>query len=103
MEDVAALVVLYASRKEIADAISTGRRSPGCFPDVQLPRALRVTTDPAAALDDADCLVLSAPPGPCGMTPLLGAWPGPLAWPPPRATTRPSWKPCHNCVIRCLP
>ncbi len=48
-------------RGEIADAINRTHRNPGYFPDVELPHTVSATTDPAAALDGADVLVLSLP------------------------------------------
>ncbi|MEU0436131.1 hypothetical protein ABZ153_31740 [Streptomyces sp. NPDC006290] len=51
----------HARRCEIADAINTVHRNPGYFPDVELPASLTATTDPAAALDGAEYLVLSIP------------------------------------------
>ncbi|MCZ0990428.1 NAD(P)H-dependent glycerol-3-phosphate dehydrogenase [Streptomyces diastatochromogenes] len=54
-------VIAHARRDEIADAINTQHRNPSYFPDIELPAALTATTDPAAALDGADFLVLSIP------------------------------------------
>ncbi|WP_405966011.1 NAD(P)H-dependent glycerol-3-phosphate dehydrogenase [Streptomyces sp. NBC_00723] len=61
LADAGTSVVLHARRSEIADAINTRHRNPGYFPDVELPAALTATTDPAAALDGADFMVLSIP------------------------------------------
>ncbi|MDX3578103.1 MULTISPECIES: NAD(P)H-dependent glycerol-3-phosphate dehydrogenase [unclassified Streptomyces] len=61
LADAGTGVVMHARRGEIVDAINTRHRNPGYFPDVELPAALTATTDPAAALDDADFLVLSIP------------------------------------------
>ncbi|MDT0453142.1 NAD(P)H-dependent glycerol-3-phosphate dehydrogenase [Streptomyces hesseae] len=61
LADAGSDAVLYARRGEIADGINTHRRNPAYFPDVQLPSALTATSDPAAALDGADYLVLSIP------------------------------------------
>ncbi|MFF2902896.1 NAD(P)H-dependent glycerol-3-phosphate dehydrogenase [Streptomyces sp. NPDC057966] len=61
MSDAGTDVIVHARRSEIADAINVRRRNPGYFPDVELPAALRATTDPAAALAGADFLVLSIP------------------------------------------
>ncbi|MEV6537085.1 NAD(P)H-dependent glycerol-3-phosphate dehydrogenase [Streptomyces sp. NPDC051639] len=54
-------VTMHARRSEIADAINTRHRNPRYFPDVQLPPPVTATTDPAAAVDGADFLVLSIP------------------------------------------
>ncbi|MEV6781205.1 NAD(P)H-dependent glycerol-3-phosphate dehydrogenase [Streptomyces sp. NPDC051098] len=61
MADAGGDVVVHARRSEIADAINTRHRNPGYFPDIELPASLTATTDPAAALDGADYLVLSIP------------------------------------------
>ncbi|MET8966003.1 NAD(P)H-dependent glycerol-3-phosphate dehydrogenase [Streptomyces sp. NPDC004074] len=54
-------VVVHARRGEVADAINTRHRNPAYWPDRELPAGLRATTDPAFALEGADCLVLSIP------------------------------------------
>ncbi|MFF4448303.1 NAD(P)H-dependent glycerol-3-phosphate dehydrogenase [Streptomyces sp. NPDC001502] len=61
MADAGTGVVVHARRSEIADAINASHRNPGYFPDVELPAAVTATTDPVAALDGADFLVLSIP------------------------------------------
>lgn len=61
LADVGTSVIVHARRSEIADAINTQHRNPGYFPDIELPATLTATTDPAAALDGADFLVLSIP------------------------------------------
>lgn len=59
--DAGTSVVMHARRDEIADGINARHRNVGYFPDIELPAALTATTDPAAALDGADFLVLSIP------------------------------------------
>ncbi|WP_149830781.1 NAD(P)H-dependent glycerol-3-phosphate dehydrogenase [Streptomyces tailanensis] len=61
LADAGTSVIVHARRGGIADAINTTHRNPGYFPDHELPAALTATTDPAAALDGADFLVLSIP------------------------------------------
>ncbi|MDX3369805.1 NAD(P)-binding domain-containing protein [Streptomyces sp. ME02-6987-2C] len=61
MADAGTDVIVHARRAEIADAINTTHRNAGYFPDVDLPETLTATTDPAAALENADFLVLSIP------------------------------------------
>ncbi|MFE3738990.1 NAD(P)H-dependent glycerol-3-phosphate dehydrogenase [Streptomyces sp. NPDC059134] len=61
LADAGTDVVVHARRDEIADAINTGHRNPGYFPDIELPASLVATTDPMTALDGADYLVLSIP------------------------------------------
>jgi glycerol-3-phosphate dehydrogenase (NAD(P)+) len=61
MADAGTDVLIHARRNEVADAINTVHRNPGYFSDIELPSSLTATTDPAAALDGADFLVLSIP------------------------------------------
>ncbi|MGW9369671.1 NAD(P)H-dependent glycerol-3-phosphate dehydrogenase [Streptomyces xanthophaeus] len=61
MADAGTDVIVHARRSEIADTINTEHRNPGYFPDIELPFAVKATTDPAVALDGADFLVLSIP------------------------------------------
>ncbi|MFI7181994.1 NAD(P)H-dependent glycerol-3-phosphate dehydrogenase [Streptomyces anthocyanicus] len=61
MADAGTDVIVHARRAEIADAINTTHRNADYFPDVDLPVGLTATTDPAAALENADFLVLSIP------------------------------------------
>ncbi|MFJ3310286.1 NAD(P)H-dependent glycerol-3-phosphate dehydrogenase [Streptomyces sp. NPDC086549] len=61
LADAGTSVVLHARRSEVADAINTGHRNPDYFPHLELPASLTATTDPGAALDGADYLVLSVP------------------------------------------
>lgn len=59
--DAGTRVTVHARRQEIADAINTHHRNPSYWPDTELPAMVTATTDPAAALHDADYLVLSIP------------------------------------------
>ncbi|MGW3157555.1 NAD(P)H-dependent glycerol-3-phosphate dehydrogenase [Streptomyces sp. NPDC001089] len=61
LADAGTDVTLHARRSEIADTVNTRHHNPRYFPDVQLPHTVTATTDPAAALDGADFLVLSIP------------------------------------------
>ncbi|MFI5752593.1 NAD(P)H-dependent glycerol-3-phosphate dehydrogenase [Streptomyces sp. NPDC051644] len=61
LADAGSDVIVHARRSEIADGINQEHRNPGYFPDIALPASLTATTDPAAALDGADYLVLSIP------------------------------------------
>ncbi|MFF3070051.1 NAD(P)H-dependent glycerol-3-phosphate dehydrogenase [Kitasatospora sp. NPDC057904] len=61
LADAGADVVLHARRDKIAHAINTTHRNPGYFPDVELTSSVTATTDPGAALEGADFLVLSIP------------------------------------------
>ncbi|MEU0047693.1 NAD(P)H-dependent glycerol-3-phosphate dehydrogenase [Streptomyces werraensis] len=61
MADAGTNVIMHARRGHVADAINATHRNPGYFPDVELPHTVTATTDPAAALEGADFLVLSIP------------------------------------------
>ncbi|PRH80851.1 glycerol-3-phosphate dehydrogenase [Streptomyces solincola] len=61
LADAGCEVVLWARRKEVADAINTGRTNPDYFPGAELPAGIRATTDPAEAARNADFTVLSVP------------------------------------------
>ncbi|HUH07704.1 MAG TPA: NAD(P)H-dependent glycerol-3-phosphate dehydrogenase [Egibacteraceae bacterium] len=54
-------VVLWARRDEVAEQINIERRNPDYLGDVVLPDALRATSDPAEALDEAEIVVLAVP------------------------------------------
>jgi glycerol-3-phosphate dehydrogenase (NAD(P)+) len=54
-------VVVLARRPEVAEAIDSGHANPDYLPGVDLPATIAATTDPAAALDGADLVVLAVP------------------------------------------
>ena len=54
-------VTMWARRPELADLISTEHRNPDYFPDIPLPRTLRAVTEPHAAMQGADLVVLGVP------------------------------------------
>jgi glycerol-3-phosphate dehydrogenase (NAD(P)+) len=54
-------VVLWARRDDIADEITTSHRNEGYLPGIDLPEAVRATTDPAEALAGADVVVMAVP------------------------------------------
>ena len=54
-------VVLWARRTELADEINSTHRNPEYLGDVELPKSIRATSDPAEALSNA-CTVLLAVP-----------------------------------------
>ena len=54
-------VTLWARRREVAEAINSGRRNPDYLPEVELPAQIRATDDPAQAAADADLVVLAVP------------------------------------------
>jgi glycerol-3-phosphate dehydrogenase (NAD(P)+) len=59
--DAGTPTVLWARDPAIVDAVNGTHRNPRYLPDVELPEALTATADPAAALDDADLVVLAVP------------------------------------------
>ncbi|NUP33067.1 MAG: NAD(P)H-dependent glycerol-3-phosphate dehydrogenase, partial [Streptomycetaceae bacterium] len=61
LADAGCEVTLWARRAEVADAINSTRTNPDYFPGVELPQAVRATTDPAEAMAGADFTVLSVP------------------------------------------
>ncbi|MGW7440992.1 NAD(P)H-dependent glycerol-3-phosphate dehydrogenase [Streptomyces sp. NPDC054849] len=61
LADAGCEVTLWGRRREVVDAINTGRTNPDYFPDVELPANIRATTDPAEAAAGADFTVLAVP------------------------------------------
>ncbi|MFF3858929.1 NAD(P)H-dependent glycerol-3-phosphate dehydrogenase [Streptomyces sp. NPDC002209] len=61
LADAGCEVTLWGRRREVVDAINTGRTNPDYFPDVELPANMRATTDPAEAAAGADFAVLAIP------------------------------------------
>jgi glycerol-3-phosphate dehydrogenase (NAD(P)+) len=59
--DAGTPAVLYARNAELAKVISATRENPAYLPGITLTDALRVTSDPAEALDGADLVVLAVP------------------------------------------
>ena len=59
--DAGTPTVLWARDQAIVDAVNSTHRNPRYLPDVALPEALTAVADPAAALDDADLVVLAVP------------------------------------------
>jgi glycerol-3-phosphate dehydrogenase (NAD(P)+) len=59
--DAGTPTVLYARRPEQAKTINDTRQNPNYLPGITLTDALRATSDPAAALDGADLVVLAVP------------------------------------------
>ncbi|MBT2546072.1 NAD(P)-dependent glycerol-3-phosphate dehydrogenase [Streptomyces sp. ISL-44] len=61
LADAGCEVTLWGRRRELADAINTGRTNPDYLPGIELPENLRATTDPAEAARGADFTVLAVP------------------------------------------
>ena len=59
--DAGTPATLLARSAELAKVISATRENPGYLPGITLTDALRVTADPAEALDGADLVVLAVP------------------------------------------
>ncbi|MBW3085783.1 Glycerol-3-phosphate dehydrogenase [NAD(P)+] [Austwickia sp. TVS 96-490-7B] len=59
--DAGSPVRLWARRPELADTITTRRVNPDYLPDVPLSDGLHATSDPAAALADAEIVILAIP------------------------------------------
>ncbi len=59
--DAGSDVVLWARRGEVAEEITARRTNSAYLPDIELPKTLRATTDPQAALAGAEIVVLAVP------------------------------------------
>ena len=54
-------VTLWARRPELAAAVNAEHRNPDYFPTIELPRTVCALSDPAAAMADAEFVVLAVP------------------------------------------
>ncbi|GAB7030770.1 NAD(P)H-dependent glycerol-3-phosphate dehydrogenase [Streptomyces sp. NPDC021749] len=61
LADAGCEVTLWGRRAALVDAINNGRTNPDYLPGVELPEAVRATTDPARAARDAEFTVLAVP------------------------------------------
>ena len=61
LADAGTDTVLCGRRAEVVERIERDHQNPEYLPGITLPEAVRATTDPAAALDGADFLVLTIP------------------------------------------
>ncbi|PZT76940.1 MULTISPECIES: NAD(P)H-dependent glycerol-3-phosphate dehydrogenase [unclassified Streptomyces] len=61
LADAGCEVTLWGRRAEIAEAVNTTRTNPDYLPGIELPAAVRATTDAADALRGADFAVLAVP------------------------------------------
>ena len=65
-------VALWTRDPAAAERLATVRRNDRYLPDVELPRGLRISADPAAVLDGVDLVVLAIPS--VGLADQLSAW-----------------------------
>jgi glycerol-3-phosphate dehydrogenase (NAD(P)+) len=61
LADAGTDVVLWARRAELCEAVNRTGHNPDYLPDVELPDAVRATTDPEEAAKGADLVVLAVP------------------------------------------
>ena len=61
LADAGTTAVLCGRRPEIVESINEQHHNPWYQPGIELPESVRATTDPAAALDSADFVVLAIP------------------------------------------
>ncbi|GHF49621.1 glycerol-3-phosphate dehydrogenase [NAD(P)+] [Streptomyces mashuensis] len=61
LADAGCEVTMWGRRAALVDAVNNGRTNPDYLPGVELPAAVRATTDPAEAARDADFTVLAVP------------------------------------------
>ena len=59
--DAGSEVTMWARRPELAAAINSAHRNVDYFPSIPLPDSLAAVTDPAAAMEGADFVVLAVP------------------------------------------
>lgn len=61
LADAGCDVTIWSRRPEVADEINSTRRNGGYLPDLQLPDAVRATSDPREAAEGAQVAVLAVP------------------------------------------
>ncbi|MFI9719518.1 NAD(P)H-dependent glycerol-3-phosphate dehydrogenase [Streptomyces sp. NPDC052396] len=61
LADAGCQVTMWGRRAEVVEAVNTGRSNPDYLPGVELPPAVRATTDPGEAAAGADFTVLAVP------------------------------------------
>lgn len=61
LTDAGTETTIWGRRAELAEAITDRHQNAEYLPGVRLPHGLRATTEPAAALEGADCVVLAIP------------------------------------------
>ena len=68
LSDAGQQVSMWARRSEVVDAINHEHRNPDYFPDIELPDSVAANTDPHAAMDGAEFVVMAVPRRPCAPT-----------------------------------
>jgi glycerol-3-phosphate dehydrogenase (NAD(P)+) len=61
LADAGAGVTLFARDRDLVEAVNRAHVNPRYLPDVRLPDRVRASSDPAAALDGAELVVLAVP------------------------------------------
>ncbi|MFE2430790.1 NAD(P)H-dependent glycerol-3-phosphate dehydrogenase [Streptomyces sp. NPDC059373] len=61
LADAGAEVTMWGRRPEVAEAVNTTHTNPDYLPGIELPAAIRATTDPAEAARDAEFVILAVP------------------------------------------
>jgi glycerol-3-phosphate dehydrogenase (NAD(P)+) len=61
LADAGTDVVIWGRRPELCEAVNRTRRNPDYLPDIELPKTVRATSDPAEAAAGADLIALAVP------------------------------------------
>ena len=61
LSDAGQQVSMWARRSEVADLINAEHRNRDYFPDIELPDSIVANTDPHAAMDGAEFVVMAVP------------------------------------------
>jgi glycerol-3-phosphate dehydrogenase (NAD(P)+) len=61
LADAGCDVVIWGRRPELCEAVNRTRRNPDYLPDIELPKTVRATSDPAEAAAGADLISLAVP------------------------------------------
>ncbi|MBV9023616.1 MAG: NAD(P)-dependent glycerol-3-phosphate dehydrogenase [Streptomycetaceae bacterium] len=61
LADAGCDVTMWARRADVVEAVNTTHTNPAYLPGIELPHAVRATTDPAEAAHDADFVILTIP------------------------------------------
>ena len=61
LADAGTDVVIWGRRPQLCEAVNRTRRNPDYLPDIELPKTVRATSDPAEAAAGADLIALAVP------------------------------------------